>query len=148
MGYALQDKTKDQALTLGTGTAASNISGNSSTVVDLGTFEPQDFHVVIEVTACSTAAGDTAYAHVEGSDQAGFGGTQYLLATQAMGAGATLNTNINAPAQNRGVGTYVLRCSNQTTAGGAAAQLRYIRIRHKTSGATSSLTYSAYIVKR
>ena len=113
-----------------------------------GAREIKDFDVVIEVTACSTVGGDTAYAHVEGSDQLAFGGTQYLLATQALGAGATLQTNINAPSQNRGVGTYVLRCSNQTTAGGAAAQLRYIRIRHKTSGATSSLTYSAYIVKR
>jgi hypothetical protein len=148
MGYPLQDKTLDNALTLGTVTVGAAATGTSQFIVDLGAFDPVEFEVVLDVASVATGAGQVAYMNIEGSTQSDFSGTQVTFATVAVGSGADLNTAIGVGNTSRGIGIYRVKIDNQATLGGAAFKLRWVRIRHKTVGAGGGLTYTAYLVKR
>lgn len=147
MGYPRQDYTTDSSVSLGSATVGAAATGTSSSSVDLGSTDPVEFEVIVDVTACGVAAGMTAYVHVEGGTDSTFTTTPIALATFALGVAADLNTNLNVGSSNRGVGVYRVKLSNQTTFGGVASQIRYVRCRHKTIGAGGSLTYSATLAK-
>lgn len=104
----------------------------------------------LNVTACDVAAGSIAFVSVQGSNRDDFGGTVWNLGTIVLGDTAQVGTTVGVTGTaDRGIGEYVLPFYSAAMDAGSIPyqQVRYIRLQSKTTGATSSLTFSARIEK-
>lgn len=104
----------------------------------------------LSVSACDVAASSIAFVSVQGSNRDDFGGTVWNLGTIVLGDTAQVASTVGVTGTaDRGIGEYVLPFYSAAMDAGSVPyqQVRYIRLQSKTSGATSSLTFSARIEK-
>lgn len=105
----------------------------------------------LSVSACDTAtATSIAFVSVQGSNRDDFGGTVWNLGTIVLGHLTQIASTVGVTATaSRGIGEYVLPFYSAAMDAGSVPyqQVRYIRLQSKTSGLSSSLTFSARIEK-
>lgn len=105
----------------------------------------------LNVTACEVAtATSIAFVSVQGSNRDDFGGSVWNLGTIVLGNSTQVGTTVGVTGTSaRGIGEYVLPFYSAAMDAGTVPnqQVRYIRLQSKTSGPSSSLTFSARIEK-
>lgn len=105
----------------------------------------------LNVTACEIAtATSIAFVSVQGSNTDDFSGDVWNLGTIVLGHLTQIASTVGVTATaSRGIGEYVLPFYSAAMDSGTVPyqQVRYVRLQSKTSGASSSLTFSARIEK-
>lgn len=105
----------------------------------------------LNVTACEVAtATSIAFVSVQGSNTDNFSGDVWNLGTIVLGHLTQIASTVGVTAtSSRGIGEYVLPFYSAAMDAGTVPyqQVRYVRLQSKTSGASSSLTFSARIEK-
>lgn len=105
----------------------------------------------LTVTACDIAtATSIAFVSVQGSNTDNFSGDVWNLGTIVLGHLTQIASTVGVTGTaSRGVGEYVLPFYSAAMDSGTIPnqQVRYVRLQSKTSGASSSLTFSARIEK-
>ena len=105
----------------------------------------------LNVTACDIAtATSIAFVSVQGSNTDNFSGDVWNLGTIVLGNLTQTATTVGVTGTaSRGIGEYVLPFYSAAMDSGTIPyqQVRYVRLQSKTTGASSSLTFSARIEK-
>lgn len=105
----------------------------------------------LNVTTCDVAtATSIAFVSVQGSNKDDFSGNVWNLGTIVLGHLTQIASTVGVTATaSRGTGEYVLPFYSAAMDSGTIPyqQVRYVRLQSKTSGASSSLVFSARIEK-
>lgn len=105
----------------------------------------------LNVTTCDVAtATSIAFVSVQGSNTDNFSGDVWNLGTIVLGHLTQIASTVGVTATaSRGTGEYVLPFYSAAMDSGTVPyqQVRYVRLQSKTSGASSSLVFSARIEK-
>lgn len=128
-------------------TVGAATTGNGSTLTLPAVAGEYTLH--IEVTACSTTAGDCAILNIQGSTSSTFASGNHLLGTHAFGAAAIITTTLGGTnSAARGTGSYSFRLSNVAFDNTATPTvLPFVRIQVRTVGGTSGITYTASLTQ-
>lgn len=137
--------TYDDALLLHDGVAAITADGGgvvdaAAKILDLGEGFV-DAVLVVDVSAIDVVGGDERYAiHLQGSTVAGMATEKVGLALKELGDDTLILADADA-----GVGRHLIPFMNVDELGQIQ---RYVRVFVDCTGATASITFKAYIVKR